>query len=428
VDQSRLQIARLKERRTQAEAEFGASHTQHTTSVQAFEHSDRARTEAILKAGEAQVQAVSAQGRMEGLAHDLDRTREMQAEVENRIAHLVSGIADTGEKRRQLAGELAACAQESQTLEAQRISREQAYKELREGARDLLTSLHEREKEVKEARRLADVAAGHHHDAEMAGSEARLEVSNLAERVRDAHGVDIGARTDLETVEAGQRGLLALEVEELRGRLDQMGTVNMLALEEYDEQNARLQFLDRQLADMAEARTTLLDTIQRINATARAQFEDTFRQVEANFSKLFEQLFEGGQAHVSLDLPDDPLESPISVTARPRGKKPVTILQLSGGERALTAIALLFSLYMVKPSPFCILDEIDAPLDDANIGRFLSMLQRFADNTQFIIITHNKMTMEAVDVLYGVTMQSPGISRVVSVRLNESLEPSEAAA
>jgi chromosome segregation protein len=173
---------------------------------------------------------------------------------------------------------------------------------------------------------------------------------------------------------------------------------------------------------MEEAKTILLDTITKINTTAREQFEATFAAVEKNFSHLFEQLFEGGQAQVALEAPDDPLESPISVMARPRGKKPVTILQLSGGERALTAIALLFALYMVKPSPFCILDEIDAPLDDANIGRFIHMLGRFSRDTQFIIITHNKMTMEAVDVLYGVTMQSPGISRLVSVRLNEALE------
>jgi chromosome segregation protein len=244
--------------------------------------------------------------------------------------------------------------------------------------------------------------------------------------VRDQHGVDITKRPDLETVEAGQRGLLALEVEELRSRLDQMGTVNLLALEEYEEQNTRLEFLDQQLADMEEAKATLLDTIAKINATARSQFEETFVQVERNFAALFEQLFLGGQAAVSLDLPQDPLESPISVMARPRGKKPVTILQLSGGERALTAIALLFALYMVKPSPFCILDEIDAPLDDANIGRFLQLLARFAENTQFIMITHNKMTMEAADVLYGVTMQNPGISRVVSVRLGEELETTEA--
>jgi len=423
VDQSRAQIARLKERRGQAESEFADLETQHREGEQAFEHSERTRTEAILRAGDAQVRAVSAQGKAEGLANDLERTREMRSEVENRIAHLLAQIAEGGETRRQLAGELAACIQESQAVETRRLELEAAYRTLREGGRDLLTTLHEREKEVKEARRLADQSAGHHHDAEMASSEARLEVTGLVDRTRDSHGVDIASRSDLETVEAGQRGLLALEVEELRGRLDGMGTVNLLALEEYEEQNTRLEFLDRQLADLEEARGTLLDTIQRINVTARTQFEETFRLVEANFSSLFEQLFEGGQAKVFLDTPDDPLESAISVTARPRGKKPVTILQLSGGERALTAIALLFSLYMVKPSPFCILDEIDAPLDDANIGRFLSLLARFAGNTQFIIITHNKMTMEAVDVLYGVTMQTPGISRVVSVRLNEALEP-----
>jgi chromosome segregation protein len=260
----------------------------------------------------------------------------------------------------------------------------------------------------------------------MAASEARLEVANLVERLRDASGVDLETLTDIEPVEPNQHGVLKAEARELRDRLDKMGQVNLLALDEYKDQKDRLDFLDAQLADMEAAKRTLLETIDKINSAARTLFETTFNQVQENFSGLFTQLFEGGEARVALDVPDDPLESAISISARPRGKRPVSILQLSGGERALTAIALLFSLYMVKPSPFCILDEIDAPLDDANIGRFLSIIQRFSAQTQFIIITHNKMTMQATDALYGVTMESPGISKVVSVRLSEAVEVANA--
>jgi chromosome segregation protein len=428
VDSARGQIARLKEQRVEADGAYQGVQSEHKAMEAAFEDSESARTNAILKSGEAQVHAVSIQGRVDGLTSDLERTREMLADVDNRNQLLLTQISESGQRRNELSAELATRARETETLETDRTQFESAYHKTREGSRDLLTRLQEREKEVKEARKLADEVGGHHHDAEMAASEARLEVSNLCDRIRDAHNVDIANRTELEPIDPAQRGLLTAEVKELRDRLDKMGTVNLLALEEYDEQQARLDFLDQQLADMEEAKKTLLDTIQKINRTARTQFEETFEKVQSNFHALFSQLFEGGEAKVELVDPEDPLESAISVMARPRGKKPVTILQLSGGERALTSIALLFSLYMVKPSPFCILDEIDAPLDDANIGRFLSLLGRFADNTQFIIITHNKMTMQAVDILYGVTMENPGISKVVAVKLNEAMETAETAA
>jgi chromosome segregation protein len=428
VDGARGHIARFKEQRVEADDAYRGVQSEHKAREAAFEDSESGRTTAILKSGEAQVHAVSIQGRVDGLTSDLERTREMLADVDNRNELLLKQISESGQRRNQLSAELATRARETETLEQERTQLESAYHKTREGSRDLLTGLQEREKEVKEARKQSDEVGGHHHEAEMAASEARLEVSNLCDRIRDAHNIDIASRTDLEAIEPAQRGLLTAEVRELRDRLDKLGTVNLLALEEYDEQQARLDFLDQQLADMEEAKKILLDTIQKINRTARSQFEETFNKVQTNFHDLFAQLFEGGEAKVEIMDPNDPLESPISVMARPRGKKPVSILQLSGGERALTSIALLFSLYLVKPSPFCILDEIDAPLDDANIRRFLSLLGRFADKTQFIIITHNKMTMQAVDILYGVTMENPGISKVVSVKLNEALETAEAAA
>ena len=153
---------------------------------------------------------------------------------------------------------------------------------------------------------------------------------------------------------------------------------------------------------------------------------ETFNAARTHFQNVFTELFRGGEADVRLTEENNPLESPIEIYARPRGKKFIGIRQLSGGERALTALALLFGLYLVKPSPFCILDEVDAPLDDANCGRFLRMIDRFKGRTQFIIVTHNKLTMEAADALYGVTMEEPGISKLVSVRLNRGGEIADA--
>jgi chromosome segregation protein len=195
--------------------------------------------------------------------------------------------------------------------------------------------------------------------------------------------------------------------------------VNLLAIEEYEERSTRLAFMKGQYADLIAARDSLHEAIGQINSTASQLFMDTFRKVQENFQKTFLVLFQGGECSLSL-VGDDPLECEIEIMARPRGKRPQSIAQLSSGERALTAIALLFAIYLVKPSPFCILDEVDAPLDDANVDRFVAMIREFSERTQFIVITHNKKTMEACDTLYGVTMQTPGISQVVSVRLSEA--------
>jgi len=207
--------------------------------------------------------------------------------------------------------------------------------------------------------------------------------------------------------------------EDLKDKFHKLGPVNVLALEDYEREKERLDFLQAQQNDLVLARNSLLGLIEEINLTARERFMETFLRVQENFQAIFSSLFVGGQAHVRLAEEDNPLESPIEVEARPRGKKMLGLSLLSGGEKALTALALLLALYSVKPSPFCILDEVDAPLDDANIDRFLSIIRRFSNQTQFIMITHNKRTMEMADCLYGVTMQEPGISQVVSVRLDQ---------
>ncbi|MBD3336411.1 MAG: AAA family ATPase [Candidatus Eisenbacteria bacterium] len=222
-------------------------------------------------------------------------------------------------------------------------------------------------------------------------------------------------------------GALESALQELRIKIDQLGPVNLLAISDYDEKKERVGFLRGQRDDLETARNSLLEAIEKINQRARDLFLETFGRVQEHFQGTFESLFPGGEARLVL-AEDDPLEADIDIQARPRGKKLESIRLLSTGERTLTATALLFALYLVKPSPFCILDEVDAPLDDANTARFVGMLQHFSDRTQFVLITHNKRTMEAVDVLYGVTMEEPGISKVVSVRLREARALSEVSA
>ncbi len=210
------------------------------------------------------------------------------------------------------------------------------------------------------------------------------------------------------------------DIRALKDRLRSLGSVNFAAFEEYTTEKERYEFLEAQRSDLWEAEKTLLNTIEEINATAQQKFNDTFAQIRENFIAIFKGLFEeGDECDLKLEDHIDPLEARIEITAKPRGKRPTSIDLLSGGEKTLTAIALLFAIYLVKPSPFCILDEVDAPLDDSNIDRFVRIIRRFSDNTQFIIVTHNKRTMESANAMYGVTMEEEGVSKLVSVRFKE---------
>jgi chromosome segregation protein len=193
--------------------------------------------------------------------------------------------------------------------------------------------------------------------------------------------------------------------------------VNLAAPEEHAQLEERYQFLQTQQADLLKAKDDLHQAIAKINATTREQFKATFEEVRKNFRMLFQTLFQGGEADVVLTDEHNLLESGIDIFAQPPGKKLQNITLLSGGEKALTAIAVLFAFFMVKPSPFCLLDEVDAPLDEANVGRFIRLVKEFSQKTQFIIITHNKRTMELADVLYGVTMAQLGVSSLISMKL-----------
>ena len=214
------------------------------------------------------------------------------------------------------------------------------------------------------------------------------------------------------TVEA-----LRAEADELRAQLEAMGPVNPLAVEEHDEETKRVTHLITQRDDIVAAKSSLQQSVRELDVVARERFLATFEGARANFQRVFETLFGGGSCDVFLVDPNDPLESEIEIIAKPRGKKTERIHLLSAGERSLTALSLLFGIYLGKPSPFCLLDEVDAPLDDANIGRFTRLLDEFKANTQFVVITHNPRTMQAADAVYGVTMQEPGVSSVISVRL-----------
>lgn len=276
-------------------------------------------------------------------------------------------------------------------------------------------------------------------------AQKQMAVQNLRERIQQKYQVNLDdVRSECITITCADEGparvqtltpeemaaagvatdwnAVAEQVAALQQRLDEMGPVNLVAIEEYEETEQRYKFLSTQHDDLVKAKEQLMEVINRINTQTREMFVSTFNQIRENFQLMFTEVFGGGKADLRLVDEGDVLESGIEIVARPPGKQLQSISLLSGGEQTMTAVALLFSIYQVKPSPFCVLDELDAPLDESNINRFIKVLQRFLAHSQFIIITHNKRTIGMADVLYGVTMQERGVSKVVSVKFHKAQE------
>jgi chromosome segregation protein len=270
---------------------------------------------------------------------------------------------------------------------------------------------------------VAHVSRSYHVDLrEFVGDQPAFEKVLRAQLKRGAGFQPAENRQDADATNLADADLKKV-VADLRTQLDNMGPVNLDAVHEYDELEERYKFLEVQNTDLTNSRRELLDVIARINSTTRKLFADTFEQVRANFREMFGELFRGGRADLSLLDENDPLNCGIEIIAKPPGKQLQSVSLLSGGERAMTAVALLFAIYMVRPSPFCILDEVDAALDENNINCFIQVLDRFVQQSQFIIITHNKRTIAKADILYGVTMEERGVSKLVGVKLTAPAQP-----
>jgi chromosome segregation protein len=247
-------------------------------------------------------------------------------------------------------------------------------------------------------------------------NELKLQVTGTKERLLVEFKINIDDVLDQPRTGEAPVEELQEKADKMKKRLENLGEVNPTAIEAFEEMKKRYDFIVEQKDDLVSAKESLLQTIQEVEATANQKFLDTFNKVRENFKKVFKALFtEDDEADLVLENPENLAETGVDVMAKPKGKRPTSLTQLSGGERTLTATALLFAIYLIKPAPFCILDEVDAPLDDANVGKFTQMIRKFSENSQFIIVTHNKTTMAAVDVIYGVTMQEPGVSKLVPV-------------
>jgi chromosome segregation protein len=247
-------------------------------------------------------------------------------------------------------------------------------------------------------------------------NELKLQLAGMKERLNVEFRINLDDIIDQPRTGDVPVEELQEKSDRMKKRLENLGEINPTAIEAFQEMKKRYEFILEQKNDLVSAKDSLLQTIQEVEATANQQFLDTFNRVRENFQKVFKALFtEEDTADMVLENPENLAETGIDIVAKPKGKRPSSISQLSGGEKTLTATALLFAIYLIKPAPFCILDEVDAPLDDANVGKFTNMIRQFSENSQFIIVTHNKMTMSTVDVIYGVTMQEPGVSKLVPV-------------
>lgn len=412
LENLRPRMETLVETREQIESLVG--HMQ--MEVERLEAEEKKMAEEVHKLN---ISLVRLNGEAQNLDYDIERSQKLIQEIEatiatreNEILQAQNEIENLKKEYSQLEMMLVECLNQKEEKENIRREREEAYYQLQ-------AMLREKETEMREVRRGREALSEKIHQLEM----ERAEIEHHKEILRnylmenyETHVETLPIPPEYHPEEIEQ------EIDELKRKIKNLGPVNLMALEEYEQEKSRLDFLVQQREDLLSAEETLKETIQKINETARTRFKEVFQQVRENFKETFTRFFQGGEADLRLNENMDVLESPIEIVARPAGKQLRSIDLLSGGEKALTAIALLFALYMVKPSPVCVLDEIDAPLDDANIGRFLDALQIYAQKTQFIIVTHNKQTMQRASVLYGVTMEEEGVSKIVSVKWQDTEE------
>jgi chromosome segregation protein len=321
-------------------------------------------------------------------------------------------------ERLQLQTAISTGSERLETLLRQQLASETRLGEIRTTYETAGIELTSAETQARQFREEGDTVRQSQAELNLRFSTLSMQAEHLEQGLLEKSRISMAeALARLETVEFNEPARRDRQVE-LQRLLDEMGEVNLMAIDEYAGMEERFTFLSAQKEDLEDSLRSLQQAIQRINRTTRQRFQETYDLVNAKFQEVFPRLFCGGRAELRLTNEEDLLETGIDIIVQPPGKKLQNVTLLSGGEKALTAVALIFSIFLIKPTPFCLLDEVDAPLDDANIGRFNDMVREMCAVSQFIIITHNKATMQVADTLYGITMEEPGASKVVSVRLH----------
>ena len=356
------------------------------------------------------------QSKLSALQQELEfknnQLNDLNVQVENSNSQLTessANITETGTLLNELEIAVISMLKNKEAEETKLNEADQAYYNFR-------NALNEKESELRIKQKSKEQIDHLMNEIKDRLNELKLQLAGMKERLSVEFKVDLDAILDEERNTTTSLEELQEKNDRMKKRLENMGEINPTAIEAYTEMKKRYEFILEQKNDLVTAKDSLMQTIQEVEATANQQFLDTFNKVRENFQKVFKALFtEDDTADMILENPENLAETGIDIVAKPKGKRPTSITQLSGGEKTLTATALLFAIYLIKPAPFCILDEVDAPLDDANVSKFTQMIRQFSTESQFIIVTHNKMTMAAVDVIYGVTMQEPGVSKLVPV-------------
>lgn len=382
----------------------------------AFKAAEQEFNKATEQYNQQNIQHTRQQSKIDNLTQELsfrnNQFKDLQEQIETNKKQLSSATEELTSTQSQLNtgdDELYELMKRKEADEAALNEKDRLYYQFRNSISEKEGTLNQKRREKEQAETLLNSIK------EKLG-DMKLQLASMKERLKVEFKVNLD-----DVLDEDRKGELTVdelnaEAERLKKRIENMGEVNPTAIEAFNEMKVRYDFIQEQKTDLVEAKESLLATIEEVENTANTKFKDTFDKVRENFIDVFKTLFtEEDQCDLRLTDPENVADSNIEIYAQPKGKRPSTLTQLSGGEKTLTSTAFLFAIYLIKPAPFCILDEVDAPLDDANVGKFTQMIRKFSDNSQFILVTHNKQTMASVDVIYGVTMQEPGVSKLVPV-------------
>ena len=416
MEQTQLSVGSVRLQLTEFNEELQANASRLAQADEAFKAVETGYAEATRQYNEFNLNVTKQQSKITALKQELEfknnQLRDLQLQIENNTVQL----ADTGSNIEQSEASLTSIEESLLELMRKKEADEKELNEADQAYYNIRNQLSEKESElrhkVKDREQIEHLLAAIKDKL----NELKLQLAGTKERLNVEFRIQIENILDEERSTQISAEELQEKADRMKKRLENLGEVNPTAIEAFTEMKKRYEFIVEQKNDLVTAKESLMKTIEEVEATANQKFLETFTTVKENFIKVFKTLFtEDDQCDLVLENPENLAETGIDVIARPKGKRPTSLTQLSGGERTLTATALLFAIYLIKPAPFCILDEVDAPLDDANVSKFTNMIRQFSDNSQFIIVTHNKMTMSSVDVIYGVTMQEPGVSKLVSV-------------
>jgi len=427
IDEVNSEILTLKQEEesslktlTQLESESRANEERVHASEKLITECAREKEHLLVEITETRTQLGSLESKKEGLSGTLGILESSLLDARNNVESRKSEIENSIKKAEELNAEIKELEKSITILSGEGSERSRELSEVEAVHADITGKLASREAEFKRIEdQVNDIKSGM-HSLDLQKAEVNYSMQNLTQRIRDVYKAELEEFQLPEDWQSADREILKAGVEEMRNQLDSMGAVNLVAIEENKELQDRFVFLTNQRDDLLKAKDTLLKAIDKINKTTKELFIETFKSIQVEFRNFFKMLFGGGDGELILLDDGNVLECGIEIVARPPGKRLQNVSLLSGGEKALTAVALIFAIFKVKPSPFCVLDEIDAPLDESNVDRFSRSLGMFTNTSQFIVITHNKKTIDKANVMYGITMQQSGVSKVVSVKFHDN--------